>query len=262
MFEAFLWLEQRAANRKSKDRNICLWHFPLDASESLDEYKDLHNFCFPDLELQSLHSPVMLQNDLHIFPLTDSRGSKRYGVCLKCFCNGEGKRYDVKRRRKCCLCLVTEYPYFTLLYRLLLQVHSMCLLDNDMVSAKNFLELLHTRGLVHKYGIKLNRFQATYAMRFVLPEGGRKWCPDVPILPLLEALGAYRFLLLLSSILCERRILFIAENASMLSAKVLASVTMLHPFQWQVLSRAPQFYQLVISCSQCIVLVLYIFLFI
>eukprot|EP00595_Chromulina_sp_UTEXLB2642_P001967 CAMPEP_0196766324 /NCGR_PEP_ID=MMETSP1095-20130614/22859_1 /TAXON_ID=96789 ORGANISM="Chromulina nebulosa, Strain UTEXLB2642" /NCGR_SAMPLE_ID=MMETSP1095 /ASSEMBLY_ACC=CAM_ASM_000446 /LENGTH=235 /DNA_ID=CAMNT_0042127807 /DNA_START=458 /DNA_END=1162 /DNA_ORIENTATION=+ len=56
---------------------------------------------------------------------------------------------------------------------------------------------------------------------------------EVSILPLLEVLGVERFLLLLSAVLCERRVLFIADDVDRLSSSVLAAASMLHPFSWQ-----------------------------
>lgn len=53
------------------------------------------------------------------------------------------------------------------------------------------------------------------------------------ILPLLEALGVEKFLLILSAVLCERRIILIADETSTLFTAVLGLGAMLHPFQWQ-----------------------------
>eukprot|EP00598_Pedospumella_elongata_P005095 CAMPEP_0184973222 /NCGR_PEP_ID=MMETSP1098-20130426/5103_1 /TAXON_ID=89044 /ORGANISM="Spumella elongata, Strain CCAP 955/1" /LENGTH=1187 /DNA_ID=CAMNT_0027495667 /DNA_START=491 /DNA_END=4054 /DNA_ORIENTATION=- len=52
------------------------------------------------------------------------------------------------------------------------------------------------------------------------------------ILPLFDTLGTERFFKLLSAVLCEKRIVFIAEEAETLSATVLAAASMLHPFKW------------------------------
>lgn len=53
------------------------------------------------------------------------------------------------------------------------------------------------------------------------------------ILPLLEALGVEKFLLILSAVLCERRIILIADETSTLFTAILGLGAMLHPFQWQ-----------------------------
>lgn len=51
--------------------------------------------------------------------------------------------------------------------------------------------------------------------------------------PLMEVLGVEKFFLILSAILCEERILFIADNIDTVSSAVHAVSAMLSPFQWQ-----------------------------
>jgi hypothetical protein len=51
--------------------------------------------------------------------------------------------------------------------------------------------------------------------------------------PLMEVLGVEKFFLILSAILCEERILFIADNIDTVSSAVHAVTAMLSPFQWQ-----------------------------
>ena len=238
MFDVFLWLELKP-RKKSEiflEQVACLWQIPRDVSRFLDEFKDLEHFCFPDLESQCIHRSSLLQKEYYVFLLTDSEGNKRYGICLRSFCKGEGKRYDVRRRPKCCLCIVTRYPYFTLFQNLLLQVHSMCLLDHDLISARELLVQFYKRGFPNGNVVEMSRIskcRKNQRLQFVIP---KKNCLDIPILPLLEVLGVNNFLLLLSCILCEKRLLFISENVSVLSARVLAAVSILHPFQWQVSS--------------------------
>ncbi|KAJ1439695.1 DENN domain-containing protein, partial [Ochromonadaceae sp. CCMP2298] len=55
---------------------------------------------------------------------------------------------------------------------------------------------------------------------------------DVSLLPLFDALGVDRFFKLLSALLCERRVVVVAEDAGVLSGAVLAAASMLHPFHW------------------------------
>ena len=239
MFEAFLWLQQATGDFHSDVRHTCLWHVPDSVSLESREYEILPHFCFPDFKLQILHRPVLLQKDLYVFILTKPGGERRYGICLRSFCSGEGNRYDVKRRRLCCLCIVTEYPSFTFFYNLLLQVHSMCLRDHDTISSRDLLQLLYTKNLAHNSISFANQFslsRRTNNMGYVPFGSGKNWCSNVPILPLLESLGAQRFLFLLTSIMCEKRILFVAENVTMLSARVFSALSMLYPFQWQVVS--------------------------
>ena len=54
------------------------------------------------------------------------------------------------------------------------------------------------------------------------------------ISPLLEILGVERFLLVLSSVLCEKRIIFVSNDINVISSNILAIVAMIYPFEWQV----------------------------
>lgn len=55
----------------------------------------------------------------------------------------------------------------------------------------------------------------------------------VPLLPLLQALGPEQLFLLLSAVLCERRVIFVSGDAETLSQSVLAAASMVLPFSWQ-----------------------------
>jgi len=55
---------------------------------------------------------------------------------------------------------------------------------------------------------------------------------EVSLIPLFDSLGIERFFKLLSAVLCENRILFIADEAETLSSTVLAAVNLIHPFKW------------------------------
>jgi hypothetical protein len=50
---------------------------------------------------------------------------------------------------------------------------------------------------------------------------------EINVLPLLDVLGVEKFFLLLSAILCERRVIFIADTVDVLSSSVLAAASML-----------------------------------
>lgn len=89
------------------------------------------------------------------FTMTDSRGRRMYGVCLRGLFKGAAggrlrsmhtpshphtvlpyptlivlhSRFDLGRRRRQCLCVVSKYPHFALFRVLLLQLHSLALTD-------------------------------------------------------------------------------------------------------------------------------------
>ncbi len=53
------------------------------------------------------------------------------------------------------------------------------------------------------------------------------------IAPLMDVLGVEKFFLVLSAILCENRILFIADDVETVSSACHSVTAMLLPFQWQ-----------------------------
>jgi hypothetical protein len=66
----------------------------------------------------------------------------------------------------------------------------------------------------------------------VIPRDGAVIHKETPILPLLEILGVDRFMWMMSAALCERRLLFVSDSVSTVSASVLSMVAVLHPFVW------------------------------
>jgi len=56
---------------------------------------------------------------------------------------------------------------------------------------------------------------------------------DAPLTPLLQRLGPRSYLLLLSALLCERRIIFLAQELSALSLASHAALAALRPLRWQ-----------------------------
>lgn len=113
------------------------------------------------------------------------------------------------------------------------------MIEPQQGSARSFVELAYNES---SSMIQQNSERITIS-RASLPELSQDFniiCPKhvrlsrvATILPLLEALGVEKFLLILSAVLCERRILLIADETSTLLTAVLALGAMLHPFQWQ-----------------------------
>lgn len=56
---------------------------------------------------------------------------------------------------------------------------------------------------------------------------------DVPLSPLLNRLDVSALLMLYTAMLCERRILFVAQSLPTLTACVHAAAALLQPFEWQ-----------------------------
>jgi hypothetical protein len=61
--------------------------------------------------------------------------------------------------------------------------------------------------------------------------------PQVNFEPLLHMLDAINIISVFTSLLLERRVIFIADELSVLSSCVQAAVALLYPFSWQVLCR-------------------------
>jgi hypothetical protein len=67
---------------------------------------------------------------------------------------------------------------------------------------------------------------------WAVPHASRTPYKDVTLLPLFEALGVDRFFKVFSAALCERRILFVADDINLLSTVILSTAAILHPFCW------------------------------
>lgn len=186
-----------------------------------------------------------------IFTLTDSKGQRMYGMCLRGLFKGVRKRFDVPRRRRHCLCIITKYPFFSMFHAMLLQLHSLALLDRDTprdgtrsIWCWRFLSAVYqqpllSEGQLHSLIVAWDAHPDLLMQRsfILIPprsiQSGVSLHRESRILPLLEVLGVDRFFKLLSAILCERRIIFVADDVELLSSSVIAAASLLAPFQWQ-----------------------------
>ena len=97
-----------------------LFHYPDDVSATTSAFKDIPNFCFPDLETplplqlpageeggggsgagsasSSSSSSSGMEN--FTFILTDQDGGRVFGVCLRFLPPGDGQRFGIKVRRR------------------------------------------------------------------------------------------------------------------------------------------------------------------
>ena len=131
------------------------------------------------------------------------------------------------------------------------QVHALYLLDNSFptppfkdTAAASFIRNLHACQMNdgksfpvtgEKYVIQKATTTSTHMMRdynVCLPSHGGLLHKEVSLLPLFETLGPDKFLTLLSAALSERRILFVSDRTSVVSAAVLSCAAMIHPFTW------------------------------
>jgi hypothetical protein len=134
------------------------------------------------------------------------------------------------------------HPCLSHLSLSLCQIHSLTLLDqtdfNPLHSAQHhFLSSLYSHKLLSRSGnfvIPPNPKCAWYNPLILVPGTHASAGKGVySLAPLMEVLGVEKFFLILSAILCEERILFIADDIDTVSSAVHAVTAMLSPFQWQ-----------------------------
>ena len=198
------------------------------------------------MKLEKGHASV---SEHFTFALTDREGKRIYGICLRALFRGVGRRHSVKRRTRHCLCILSRFPLLGVWKVVLQQLHAIALIEQNAGSCRRYIEYILKEGNRFMQGGKpfsliaspssLRDVHAT--LRVDYPGISTPSSPgqeratlssDTPILPLFEVLGIDRFFKLLSAMLCERRIVFVADKVGTLSSAVLAATTMLHPFQW------------------------------
>lgn len=197
---------------------------------------------FPiDLQRVALEKAQKTRSEHYTFTMTDSAGQRVYGICMRILFRGVTRRFDVKRRVRHCLCVITRYPFFKFFKTVLMELHAVAMLEEKPGCCRQFIDCIYrmsdlTSGREQRLTIPVGTISAMYAeyslLRPKVGAGGGMSSKDVPILPLFDTLGTERFFKLLSAVLCERRIVFVAEEAETLSATVLAAASMLHPFKW------------------------------
>lgn len=187
-----------------------------------------------------IERPDFTKNDYFTFSLTDSTGARVYGICLRVFAHGEGRRYEVRRRAKSCLCIITRCPFFSMFYSVLAEIHSLCLLEYNVQSSKALLDkILKSKVPLSGEQLRIPRCaDLPIQMDLVLstPRLAGHNHLEVPLLPLLEALGVERFLFLLSALMTEKRMIFVADGLETLSSLVLG--TSINSTQYYLLFQA------------------------
>lgn len=248
LFEAFFWIKPgRSSSSSPFHLAKVLWNYPDDVSQIIKSFGNIPKFCFPDLEKMKLERFENARSEHFTFTLKDADANILYGICCRALCNGEYGRYDVSRRPRHCLCFITRHPYFSLFKAMLLQIHSMALMDLNPARARLYIDLIYQQPATNfsnqslkfsnSISITVDRLLLSGLSRnlsLVTPRysGMRVSNREVSLLPLLELLGVDTFLLLLSAVMLERRIVFVADEVDRLSSSVLATASMLYPFHW------------------------------
>ena len=76
LFDAFFWIRPSRPNDKAPFNSTeVLWHYPADVSATTKEFRDIPQFCFPDLARMKLESPLKARVEHYTFTLTDSTDS-------------------------------------------------------------------------------------------------------------------------------------------------------------------------------------------
>ena len=198
-------------------------------------------FSVSDLARVALEKAQTTRTEHYTFTLTDSSGKRVYGICMRSLFRGVSRRFDVKRRVRHCLCVITRYPFFKFFKSVLMELHAVAMLEERPGCCRQFIDCIYrlantSSALEQLISIPAGTISAMYAnYELVRPKvtvGTGLNSKEVSVLPLFDTLGTERFFKLLSAVLCEHRIVFIAEDAETLSTTVLAAANMLHPFSW------------------------------
>lgn len=145
LFEAFFWMEPVKADPNGPYTSTrVLLHYPQDVSHIAKEFREIPQYCFPDLERMKLEKAENCRNELLTFTLIDNAGRPLYGVCLRNLFRGIGRRHDVRRRSKHALCFVARHPHHQLLRSLLLQLYGLGLMEQQPGSVRALLDLVYT----------------------------------------------------------------------------------------------------------------------
>jgi len=202
---------------------------------------DLVQFCFPE-------GRAATEAREHLFALTDHDGNRLFGFCsggLHLRRKDEAVGYTIHGRGSgSCLCLLSRKPWHEVFVLMLRHIHGLLLLYPSVAPnlVKQALDQLKQGG-ASEWRLPLGSLAAPLGPITAGNAGRKDLClrfpkatdaalAGVPILPLLQTLGAHKFLLVLSALLCERRIVFVSDNFSALSGWVLGALAALHPFAW------------------------------
>jgi hypothetical protein len=122
-----------------------------------------------------------------------------------------------------------------------MELHAVAMLEERPGCCRQFIDMVYrladvASGNEQQLKIPAGTISAMYyeyeLLRPKIVAGAGMGSKEVPVLPLFDTLGTERFFKLLSAVLCEKRIVFIAEEAETLSTTVLAAANILHPFKW------------------------------
>ena len=162
----------------------------------------------------------------------DNSGQPLYCTCLRNLFRGISRRHDVRRRPMHALCFVSRYPYLQLFRSLLFQLFGFGLVEQHAGSVRTFLDIIYTQALSNINSGGRQEYESIAVARALLPEFLHDYTVSAPVRPqvtaslnpgagtggtgpivfLLESLGVEKSLIVLSAVLCEKRVIFLADE--------------------------------------------------
>jgi len=179
--------------------------------------------------------------ELYCFSIGDPEDERTHGFVYRCLPSGFGMRYDVGKRYPECLCFLTRHANARPIVQHVLQhVHALRLLFTPVDRIESVLRDLYHAVLPSPgevLSLKLcpiGAEQAARAHRHTGAAEGEMPSGDaLAVVYLFQQFKPKAFLMLLSAMLCERRVCLVASETDMLLACTQAALGLLYPFTWQ-----------------------------
>ena len=221
-----------------------LLHYPQDVSAITREFREIPQYCFPDLERIKSEKAENCRNEFIVFTLMDNSGQPLYCTCLRNLFRGISRRHDVRRRPMHALCFVSRYPYLQLFRSLLFQLFGFGLVEQHAGSVRTFLDIIYTRAVSNVTSGSSQEHASIAVARALMPEFLHDFTVSAPLRPqlttsvnpgagaggtgpivfLLESLGVEKSLIVLSAVLCEKRVIFLADEVGKLISPIFFSI--------------------------------------
>ncbi|XP_077195965.1 DENN domain-containing protein 2A isoform X2 [Paroedura picta] len=193
--------------------------------EAEDQLKAIPQFCFPDAKDWT---PIcQFTSETYSFVLTSEDGSRRFGYCRRLLPSGKGKRLPEV------YCIVSRLGCFNLFSKILDEVEKRRGISPALVQPL-------MRSVMEAPFPALGR---TITVKNFLPGSGTEVIElrrpldsrleHVDFDSLFSSLSIRHLSRIFSSLLLERRVIFIADKLSTLSKCCHAMVALLYPFTWQ-----------------------------
>ena len=218
--------------------------------------KEIASFAFPYPELlKKMTAKSAPQADEFVFVLSkagtsagDPAMSRTFGFCRRTLGPGVSGRHDLGLRFPECICLLTTQPLFTLFPAILKVCQGLRLLAPEAladfvgrVCAPKPMPLMGESFRVTVPRPLAAPSQSSPAVTHVLPDELRFQMPasdstmfaDVPTAALLHALGPRRYVLFITALLLERRVIMVSNNLRKLTVCVHGGLAAIQPLTWQ-----------------------------